>query len=62
MRHYPDATHSLVDNAVENSEPRLTLTAVFAPRRLYTLGFLADQRHFVEQITGVEEHPCQIVR
>ncbi|OUC92449.1 alpha/beta hydrolase family protein [Streptosporangium minutum] len=50
VRHYPDATHSLVDNAVENSEPRLTLTAVFVPRRLYAPGFLADQRRFVEQI------------
>ncbi|MFF8609598.1 alpha/beta hydrolase family protein [Streptomyces sp. NPDC015346] len=51
VRHYPDATHSLVDHAVENSAPRLTLTAVFAPRRLYAAGFLADQRRFVEQIT-----------
>ncbi|OEJ28655.1 hydrolase [Streptomyces agglomeratus] len=51
VRHYADATHSLVDNAVENSEPRLTLTAVFAPRRLYAAGFLADQRNFLEQIT-----------
>ncbi|WP_051819183.1 alpha/beta hydrolase family protein [Streptomyces sp. NRRL S-920] len=54
VRHYPDATHSLVDNAVENSEPRLTLTAVFAPRRLYAAGFLAHQRDFVEQITDRE--------
>lgn len=51
VEHYPDATHSLVDNTVENSEARLTLTAVFAPRRLYADGFLADQRHFVERIT-----------
>ncbi|GAA2648176.1 alpha/beta hydrolase family protein [Nonomuraea recticatena] len=51
VRHYPDATHSLVDHAVENSEPRLALTAVFAPRRLHAPGFLADQRRFVEQIT-----------
>ncbi|MGW7051132.1 alpha/beta hydrolase family protein [Streptomyces sp. NPDC054887] len=51
VRHYPDATHSLVDNAVESSGARLTLTAVFAPRRLYAAEFLADQRAFVEQIT-----------
>ncbi|MGW7127585.1 alpha/beta hydrolase family protein [Streptomyces bobili] len=51
VRHYPDATHSLVDDAVENSEPRLTLTAVFAPRRLYAAGFLAHQRDFVARIT-----------
>ncbi|MER6134047.1 CocE/NonD family hydrolase [Streptomyces sp. NPDC001815] len=51
VRHYPDATHSLVDNAVENSEPRLTLTAVFAPRRLYAAGFLAEQHRFVRQFT-----------
>lgn len=51
VRHYPGASHSLVDNAVESSEPRLALTAIFAPRRLYAAGFLADQRRFVEQIT-----------
>ncbi|MGK5642794.1 alpha/beta hydrolase family protein [Streptomyces sp. URMC 126] len=43
---YPDATHSLVPHAVERSEARLTLTALFAPRRLYTAGFLADQERY----------------
>ncbi|MEO5873894.1 MAG: CocE/NonD family hydrolase [Streptosporangiaceae bacterium] len=54
VQHYPDASHSLVDHAVENSEPRLTLTAVFAPRRLYASGFLAGQRRFVEQLTQLK--------
>ncbi|MGW3557406.1 alpha/beta hydrolase family protein [Streptomyces sp. NPDC000963] len=46
---YPNATHSLVDHEVENSDLRLTLTAVLAPRRLYTGGFLADQARFVRR-------------
>ncbi|MEV0255699.1 CocE/NonD family hydrolase [Streptomyces sp. NPDC050732] len=57
VEHYPDATHSLVDHAVENSEARLTLTAVFAPRRLYADGFLARQRRFVEQLTHGRQSP-----
>ncbi|WP_030222395.1 alpha/beta hydrolase family protein [Streptomyces bikiniensis] len=46
---YPDATHSLVDHDVESSDVRLTMTAVLAPRRLYTDGFLAAQERFVRQ-------------
>ncbi|MFF5426311.1 MULTISPECIES: alpha/beta hydrolase family protein [unclassified Streptomyces] len=54
VRHYPEATHSLLDHAVETSEPRLTLTAVLAPRQLYADGFLADQRAFLRRITARE--------
>ncbi|MFF8288703.1 alpha/beta hydrolase family protein [Streptomyces sp. NPDC016309] len=47
---YPGATHSLVDHDVEGSEWRLTLTAVLAPRKLYTDGFLADQSGYVARL------------
>lgn len=49
VRKYPDAAHSLVKHDVEQSDPKLTLTAVFAPRALFARGFLADQRQFLEQ-------------
>ncbi|MFF5808456.1 alpha/beta hydrolase family protein [Streptomyces sp. NPDC012746] len=44
---YPDATHGLVKHVVEASPPRLTLTALFAPRALFAEGFLADQQNFL---------------
>ncbi|WP_432137891.1 alpha/beta hydrolase family protein [Streptomyces sp. bgisy154] len=44
---YPGATHSLVDHDVERSQWRLTLTAVFAPRKLYADGFLDGQAAYV---------------
>ncbi|MFE3636494.1 alpha/beta hydrolase family protein [Streptomyces sp. NPDC059168] len=56
VAHYPDATHSLVDHDVEGSDWRLTMTAVFAPRRLFAKGFLTDQARFLERLdprTGV---------
>ncbi|WP_274567718.1 alpha/beta hydrolase family protein [Streptomyces spiramyceticus] len=49
VEHYPDATHSLVKHNVEQSQVKLTLTAVFAPRALFASGFLAGQRQFLEQ-------------
>ncbi|MGW7263412.1 alpha/beta hydrolase family protein [Streptomyces sp. NPDC054842] len=49
VRHYPDATHSLVKRSVERSDLMLTLTAVFAPRSLFADGFLNDQRHFLKE-------------
>ncbi|MET9515807.1 CocE/NonD family hydrolase [Streptomyces sp. NPDC002994] len=49
VEQYPDATHSLVKHNVEQSEFKLTLTAVFAPRALFGSGFLAGQRQFLEQ-------------
>ncbi|MCF4138938.1 alpha/beta hydrolase [Streptomyces sp. Tue 6430] len=54
---YADATHSLVDHDLENSEWRLTLTAVLAPRQLYTDRFLADQARFLQRRPVVEEVP-----
>lgn len=50
VEHYPDATHSLVKHGVEQSEVRVTLTALFAPRALFAAGFLADQRRFLHHV------------
>jgi len=44
VAHYPGATHSLVDDV---AAWRQTLTAIAAPRRLFTDGFLTDQARFV---------------
>ncbi|MFF6998989.1 alpha/beta hydrolase family protein [Streptomyces sp. NPDC008313] len=52
VAHYPGATHSLVDHDVEDSDWRLTATAVFAPRRLYTGGFLADQAGYIRRLNS----------
>ncbi|WP_345278073.1 alpha/beta hydrolase family protein [Streptomyces gulbargensis] len=54
VRHYPQATHSLLDHGVETSGPRLALTAVLAPRQLYADGFLADQAAFLRRVTAGE--------
>ncbi|MFE6905412.1 alpha/beta hydrolase family protein [Streptomyces erythrochromogenes] len=50
VAHYPDATHGLVERAVEESPLRLTLTALFAPRALFADGFLADQQQFLTSV------------
>lgn len=55
VAHYPDATHSLVDAELERRTWRLTLTAVFAPRQLYTDRFLADQARYVRERGPGEE-------
>ncbi|WP_284574668.1 CocE/NonD family hydrolase [Streptomyces sp. 2P-4] len=47
---YPDATHGLVRQDVENSALRLTLTALCAPRALFADGFLEDQRKFLASV------------
>ncbi|MEW1636977.1 hypothetical protein AB0469_23220 [Streptomyces sp. NPDC093801] len=47
LAHYPDATHGLVEHTVERSSPRLTPTALFAPRSLFADGFPADQQRFL---------------
>jgi dienelactone hydrolase len=52
VEHYPDATHSLVRHTIEQSQFKLTLTAVFAPRALFASGFLVGQRQFLEQFNG----------
>ncbi|WAL93322.1 alpha/beta hydrolase family protein [Streptomyces sp. Je 1-369] len=48
---YPDATHSLLKQSIEQSDLRLTFTALFSPRSLFAAGFLDDQRQFVEEAT-----------
>ncbi|MFJ3979868.1 alpha/beta hydrolase family protein [Streptomyces sp. NPDC090021] len=50
VAHYPDATHALVRRALEDSSPRLTLTALCAPRALFAEGFLADQARFLTTV------------
>ncbi|WP_455681317.1 alpha/beta hydrolase family protein [Streptomyces fradiae] len=54
VAHYPDAAHGLVKHAVEASAPRLTLTALCAPRALFADGFLADQRHFLSSLDAAQ--------
>ncbi|ALC18411.1 alpha/beta hydrolase family protein [Streptomyces pristinaespiralis] len=50
VRHHPDATHSLVKQTLEQSELRITLTALFAPRSLFADGFLDGQRQFLDEL------------
>ncbi|MGW7441430.1 hypothetical protein [Streptomyces sp. NPDC054849] len=47
---YPDAGHSLVNHAVEQSPARLYLTAVLAPKVLLADGFLTSQQRFIERL------------
>ncbi|MET9419915.1 alpha/beta hydrolase [Streptomyces sp. NPDC006540] len=44
---YPDATHSLLKQSVEQSDLKITLTALLAPRSLFADGFLGGQRQFL---------------
>ncbi|MER5294472.1 CocE/NonD family hydrolase [Streptomyces pharetrae] len=55
VAHYPAAAHSLVDHDLERSRWRLTLTAIVAPRKLYTGRFLAEQAWFVQRLDTGEE-------
>ncbi|WP_166024434.1 alpha/beta hydrolase family protein [Streptomyces chilikensis] len=50
VERYPDATHSLLKRSVEQSDLRITLTALFSPRSLFADGFLDGQRQFLEQL------------
>jgi len=50
VRHYPDATHSLVRKDIEDSTLKTYLVAIAAPRSLFAANFLADQRRYLEQI------------
>ncbi|MEV0123268.1 alpha/beta hydrolase [Streptomyces sp. NPDC050703] len=52
VERYPDAAHSLVKRSLEQSDLKLTLTALFSPRSLFADGFLADQRRFLGTATG----------
>lgn len=47
VEHYPDATHSLLKQSIEQSKLKITLTALFAPRSLFADGFLEGQRRFL---------------
>ncbi|KWT56886.1 hydrolase [Streptomyces albus subsp. albus] len=48
VEHYPDATHSLLKQSIEQSDVKTTLTALFSPRSLFAAGFLNDQRRFLK--------------
>ncbi|MFI9103391.1 alpha/beta hydrolase family protein [Streptomyces fildesensis] len=50
VQHYADANHSLVKHSVEESDLRITLTALFAPRSLFADGFLDHQRRFLREL------------
>ncbi|MGW0760324.1 alpha/beta hydrolase family protein [Streptomyces sp. NPDC002814] len=47
VKHYPDATHSLLKQSIEQSDLKTTLTAVFSPRFLFADGFLDGQQQFL---------------
>ncbi|GGT34072.1 hypothetical protein GCM10010271_42740 [Streptomyces kurssanovii] len=48
VTHHPDASHSLLKRSVEQSDLKITLTALFAPRALFADGFLDGQRQFLD--------------
>lgn len=54
VAHYPGATHSMVAHEVERSRPRLLLTALFAPRRVFVQDFLADQARYLEHLERLD--------
>lgn len=47
IRHYPDATHSMLRDNIAKSTVETTLVGVFAPRSLFATGVLDAQRDFV---------------
>ncbi|MEU1018449.1 alpha/beta hydrolase [Streptomyces sp. NPDC005898] len=50
VKRYPDATHSLLKRSIEQSNLKITLTALFSPRSLFADGFLDDQRQFLDHL------------
>lgn len=50
VKRYPDATHSLLKQSIEQSDLKITLTALFSPRSLFADGFLDDQRQFLKDL------------
>ncbi|MGC0418157.1 hypothetical protein [Embleya sp. AB8] len=50
VKHNSNATHALVKMNLEDSEFKITLVALFAPRSLFADGYLADQRHFLRDV------------
>ncbi|OEJ30254.1 alpha/beta hydrolase family protein [Streptomyces subrutilus] len=53
VKSYPDATHSFLERSIEQSDLRITLTALFSPRSLFADGFLDDQRQFLKGLDPV---------
>ncbi|MCX4902429.1 FAD-dependent oxidoreductase (plasmid) [Streptomyces sp. NBC_01369] len=53
VKHYPDATHSLLKQSVEQSDLKVTLTALFSPHSLFADGFLDSQRQFLKELGRV---------
>ncbi|MGC2997027.1 alpha/beta hydrolase family protein [Streptomyces sp. G35A] len=49
VKRYPDATHSLLKQSIEQSGVKTVLTALFSPRSLFAHGFLDDQRQFLKR-------------
>ncbi|MGR4880303.1 alpha/beta hydrolase family protein [Streptomyces sp. LARHCF249] len=49
VERYPDASHSLLKQSIEQSDLTITLTALFSPRSLFAAGFLDDQRQFLAE-------------
>ncbi|MBT2401307.1 alpha/beta hydrolase [Streptomyces sp. ISL-100] len=49
VKRYPDAAHSLLKQSIEQSDLKITLTALFSPRSLFADGFLDDQRQFCSE-------------
>ncbi|MFD2470603.1 alpha/beta hydrolase family protein [Amycolatopsis silviterrae] len=47
VKRYPDATHDVVPQDVEDSELKSTFLAIAAPRSLFAPGYLDDQRKFL---------------
>ncbi|MEU9305895.1 hypothetical protein [Streptomyces sp. NPDC048269] len=47
---YPDATHSFLKESIEQSDLKITLTALFSPRSLFADGFLDGQRQFLKDL------------
>ncbi|MFI8939544.1 alpha/beta hydrolase family protein [Streptomyces syringium] len=50
VKRYPDATHSLLKQSIEESDLNTTLTALFSPRSLFADGFLEDQPRFLKAL------------
>lgn len=50
VERYPGAAHSMVRKSLEDSEIKIVVVAIAAPRSLFADGFLADQRRYLEKV------------
>lgn len=50
VKRYPDATHSLLKQSIEQADLKITLTALFSPHSLFADGFLNDQGQFLKDL------------